>query len=184
MIDDIELNAVASRVQASWTEEDATRLLDMCSKMVAYHSHRVNIPGLGCDDLAQELRLQIFVALDQWDPARSSFGQRYESWCRYHIGHLFHRHTQHNGTVMSRTAELRDSLAAPELDWCHDEDVADMRRRLESALTQVQGLTRRIVGLRLQGKLFREISDEIGMSEQGVHLRLGNLREVLRASSS
>jgi RNA polymerase sigma factor (sigma-70 family) len=177
-MDNAEMDAVALRLQERYDETDAVLLLEHCRRMIGYHSRRFSIPGLSHDDVAQEMRIAVLGAVSTWNPQQADFGYWGEKHCRWRTGKLWHDAVRRNGQVMSRTEQLSDGIAASEPDRHRDEDVADLRRRLELALARSSDTTRRVIELRLQGLMCREVAAQMGFSHQSVRAHIARFKET------
>lgn len=178
-IDNQRLDRLALAVKTSWSDRGATELLHVCEEMVHFHS-RHRVPGIPYEDVAQKLRLEVFVALDRWDPARGSFGPRVERFLRWEVSRLIHHMTTAQRRVQINCGEYDDNMVVPSHDCMTGEEAADRRRQILDRLETVSVPVRETATLILLGLPYSAVAQQQHITVGGVADRMRRFREGLR----
>ncbi len=135
------------------------------------------------EDIAQEVFLKVFRALDSFDPARAKFTTWVYTFVRNHCYDVLKKRRVPTESLAAggHDGKSRDVTDRRELQPTHDALNAELGRRIGEALATLGEDQRMVFVLREYEDLdYREIAEITGVSEGTVKSRLFRAKEVLR----
>ena len=135
------------------------------------------------EDLAQEVFLKVFRALDRFDPSRAKFTTWVYTFVRNHCFDVLKKRKLKTTSMHSVGADEtdRDFPDARELQPTQDAENTELGRRIGEALSTLGEDQRMVFVLREYEQLdYREIASITGVNEGTVKSRLFRAKESLR----
>ncbi len=131
-------------------------------------------PGEDCEDLIQDIAVQLWRSFPGYDPSRKFSTWMYRVALNVAISNL-RRTGQRNPKFVSIDGEDVPELAAPEAPES-DERIAF----LNQFISQQDPLNRALLLLYLEEYSYREIADVLGISETNVATKISRLKQRIR----
>ena len=173
-------------LKAQSGDEDANRaIVEGLHRPVIATIYRFLGPGFRreVEDLAQEVFLKVFRAIDKFDPSRAKFTTWVYTFVRNHCFDVLKKRRLRTTSMHAVGADEsdRDFEDQRELQPTHDLENSELGRRIGEALATLGEDQRMVFILREYESLdYREIASITGVNEGTVKSRLFRAKESLR----